>query len=64
MKPKVDDWFENLKTFLIRKLGLDMASKIFEGEEIPQEWLNDAVANQVGESLSVSYHERKEAKKP
>ena len=41
-----------------------MASKIFEGEEIPQEWLNDAVANQVGESLSVSYHERKEAKKP
>ena len=64
MKPKVDDWFENLKTFLIRKLGLDMASKIFEGEEIPQEWLNDAVANQVGGSLSVSYHERKEAKKP
>jgi hypothetical protein len=64
VKPKVPDWFENLKTFLIKKLGLDMASKIFEGEEIPQEWLNNAVVNEVGGSLSGSYHERMEAKKP
>ena len=41
-----------------------MASKIFEGEEIPQEWLNNAVVNEVGGSLSGSYHERMEAKKP
>ena len=51
MKPKVTDWLKNLKDFLTKKLGSDMASQIFAGEVISQTTLYDTVAEKVGGSL-------------
>ena len=62
MKPKVTDWLKNLKDFLTKKLGSDMASQIFAGEVISQTTLYDIVAEKGWrESLISTYY--KEGKK-